>query len=82
LSKIHFACNGLGKPIALLITAGNIHDVCLAPLLINACNHPNLKLILADTGYVSKNIRTPVEAAGITYCFPDRKNAKIKNILT
>ena len=55
--------------------------MCLAPLLINACNHPNLRQILADAGYVSKDIRTPVEAAGIIYCVPDRKNAKVKNII-
>ncbi|MFT0890840.1 IS5 family transposase [Pseudochelatococcus sp. G4_1912] len=78
---MHLACNGRGKPVAWLITGGNIHDVCLAPLLINACNHPNLRQILADTGYVSKDIRACVEAANITYCVPDRKNAKVKNTI-
>lgn len=53
-----------------------MHDVCVAALLLNACSHPNLRHILADRGYICQDIREQVEAAGITYCVPDRKNAK------
>ena len=57
--------------------------MCLAPLILNQCAraNPNLTTILADTGYVSKDIRAQVEAAGITYCVPDRKNAKVKKTI-
>jgi transposase len=70
-TKIHVACDGLGKPTEITLTPGQTHDVTQGPELI--ANNEADKVI-ADKGYDSDEFVAKIEAAGATAVIPPRKN--------
>ena len=75
-SKLHAVCDGLGRPIMMLLTEGQMSDHNGAFLLLSAL--PRAKELLADKGYDSDWFRAALIAQGITPCIPPRKNRKVQ----
>ena len=75
-SKLHAVCDGLGRPIILLLTEGQMSDHNGAFLLLSAL--PQAKELLADKGYDSDWFRAALTGRGITPCIPPRKNRKVQ----
>ena len=74
-SKLHAVCNGEGKPILLLLSAGQTSDYKGAAQLLNVL--PKAKELLADRGYDADWFRKALLEKGITPCIPPRKIRKI-----
>lgn len=59
--------DGLGNPIHLHLTPGNVNDVTEAPQLIAAAKARNF---IADRGYDSQAVAAAIEAKGMTVVIP------------
>lgn len=65
--------DGLGNPIHIHITAGNVHDVVEAPTLVAAAKGKNF---IADKAYDSDAVIAAIRAKGMTPMIPSRSNRK------
>ena len=70
-TKIHVACDGLGKPAKIILTPGQDHDVTQGPALIAGSQ---AKKIIADKGYDSDAFITAIEAQNAEPVIPPRSN--------
>lgn len=75
-SKLHAVCDGLGRPIILLLTEGQMSDHKGAALLFPIL--PRAKVLLGDKGYDSDWFRAAIDNQGIAACIPPRKNRKVQ----
>ena len=75
-SELHAVCDGLGRPIILLLTEGQMSDYKGAALMIDA--FPKAKALLADRGYDADWFRAALEQQGITPCIPPKANRKVR----
>lgn len=84
-SKVHLACDGRGRPLAMLLTSGNTDDTqLLAPLLAQirvprqGPGRPRTRptRLLADKGYSSKANRRMLSGRGIAVTIPEREDQK------
>ena len=67
--------DGLGNPIVLHITQGNVHDSKEAVPLLSEVSL-NGSTILGDKAFGAKEIRAYIEAQGGTFCIPPQSNVK------
>ncbi|WJY19860.1 IS5 family transposase [Alteriqipengyuania flavescens] len=74
--KLHAVCDGLGRPIILLLTEGQMSDHKGAALLLPIL--PHARMLLGDKGYDSDWFRAALDNQGIAACIPPRKNRKIQ----
>lgn len=69
-SKLHAVCDGIGRPIILLLTEGQMSDhkgaSLIYPVLADAA------MLIADKGYDSDGFREALTERGITPCIPPR----------
>jgi len=65
--------DGLGNPTHLHLTAGNVHDVVEAPVLIEAARGKNF---IADKAYDANNVIAAAEAKGMNAVIPPKSNRK------
>jgi len=77
-SKLHALCDGGGRPVALLLTAGQVSDYTGAKHLLKHLPK-KAKEFLADKGYDANWLRKALIKRGITPCIPPKRNSK-KNI--
>ena len=75
-SKLHAVCDGQGRPIAIMLTEGQMSDHNGAALLFDAL--PRAKELLGDKGDDSDWFRAALTSRGITPCIPPRSNRKIQ----
>lgn len=74
-TKIHIACNGVGKPVTFLLTPGQDHDVTQGPVLIDcATKNGATKKVIADKGYDSDAFIDAIKARGAEPVIPPRSN--------
>ncbi len=73
-SKLHAVCDGDGKPVVLLLTAGQVSDYCGADTVLEAL--PEADVLIADKGYDSNRLRKALAKQGIKSCIPGRANRK------
>ena len=73
-TKLHAVSDGLGRPIRLLMTAGQRSDYTGARAFLS--DLPAAKHMLADRGYDADWFRNGLEEKGISPCIPSRKNRK------
>lgn len=73
-TKLHALCNGEGKPLALVLTEGQVSDYKGAKLLLDSL--PHARELLADRGYDADWFRAALLRRGITPCIPPKKNRK------
>ena len=80
-SKIHLACDGLGRPLALVVTGGNTNDCTQFTAVMKAIRVPRLGAgrprvrpghVIGDKGYSSKAIRTWLRRRNIPHTIPER----------
>ncbi|MFF5809844.1 IS5 family transposase [Streptomyces sp. NPDC012746] len=80
-SKIHLACDGRGRPLAFVVTAGNTNDCTRFTTVMEAIRVPRIgpgrprvrpDHVLGDKGYSSKAIRTWLRRRGIPHTIPER----------
>jgi transposase len=70
--------DGLGNPIHVHLTAGNVHDVGEAPKLIERAQGQNF---IADKGYDANKVIEAVEARGMTAVIPAKSNRKTPRVI-
>ncbi|MDP6259705.1 MAG: IS5 family transposase [Rhodospirillales bacterium] len=75
-SKLHAVCDGMGRPVILLLSEGQMSDYKGARLIVDAL--PSAKHLLADRGYDADWFRDALKDKGIKPCIPPKKNRKIQ----
>jgi transposase len=70
-TKIHLACDGLGKPVQIILTPGQDHDVTQGLQLIAGSE---AKKVLADKGYDSDALIEQIRGQGAEAVIPPRSN--------
>ncbi|WP_394816038.1 IS5 family transposase [Streptomyces gibsoniae] len=82
-TKIHLACDGKGRPLAVLLTAGQRHDsVCARPLLERirvprtGRGRPRCRPdhVIADKAYSSRGLRAYLRRRNITHTIPEKQD--------
>ena len=68
----HRVCDGLGRPVAMLLSEGQMSDYKGAALLLPAL--PDAKELLADKGYDADWFRDALAKRKIKACIPPRSN--------
>lgn len=80
-SKVHLACDALGRPLAFTLTGGNTNDCTQFTTVMEASRVPRIgpgrprvrpAHVLGDKGYSSKDIRTWLRQRGIKAAIPER----------
>lgn len=74
-TKIHALVDALGNPVKIILTAGQVHDVKVAPELIADVK---AGIIMADGGYDSLKFRDQIRRQGLKACIKPRLNRKIR----
>ncbi len=72
-TKIHTLVDGLGNPLAFLLSPGNEHDSTHAVPLLSQINIEGSN-ILGDKAYGAKVIRNYVESQNATYTIPPKSD--------
>src|SRR5438128_2211721 len=70
-TKIHVACDRLGKPVKIILTLGQDHDVTQGPALIA---DSKAKKVIADKGCDSDAFIADIESHGAESVIPPRSN--------
>lgn len=74
-TKIHAVVDGLGNPLYVQLSGGQVNDIVIAPDLISNINIEN-SILMADKAYSSIDFRIKIEESGATYCIPCKENTK------
>jgi putative transposase len=73
-SKLHVVCDGVGKPLVMMLTEGQMSDHKGARLMFDVL--PAAKTLIADKGYDSDAFREALMDRGTQPCIPPRRNRK------
>lgn len=76
-TKIHLAVDAFGLPIEFELTGGQVHDVKVAPTIVEAL--PELENFIADKGYDSDPLRDKIKLKGAQSNIPRKENSKTGN---
>ena len=80
-TKLHLVCDGRGRPLSMMITAGNINDTTMMTAVLEDIRVPRAgkgrprtrpDRVLADKGYPSKANRAWLRSRGIAVTIPER----------
>ncbi len=71
-SKLHALCDGIGRPLVLCLSEGQLSDHIGAKLIYPVM--PNAKVLIGDKGYDSDEFRDALNARKINACIPPRSN--------
>ncbi|WP_208029935.1 transposase [Streptomyces cyanogenus] len=84
-SKIHLACEGKGRPLAILVTPGQRHDsICARPLLERirvpriGLGRPRCKpdQVVADKAYSSRGFRAYLRKRGLGHVISEKTDQR------
>jgi transposase len=84
-SKIHLACDGHGRPLAVILTPGQRHDSTQLEPLLDAIRVPRSGRgrprtrpgrLLADKGYSNPHCRAARRRRGIPHTIPERRDQR------
>ena len=67
--------DGLGNPIVLMLTGGEVHDSVMMQPALNELTIEG-STVLADKAYGSKSNREYISENGADYCIPPKSNTK------
>jgi len=73
-TKVHMACDSLGRPVRLLIAAGQSHDILAVPALLEG-QAP--KAVLADRAYDANSLRRYLDRIGAQAVIPSTRSRKV-----
>ena len=74
-TKIHALVDGLGNPLAFLLSSGNHHDSVYAVPLLRQIDLAGSN-ILGDKAYGAKVIRDYIDSQSATYTIPPQNNVR------
>ena len=74
--KLHAVCDGLGRPLVMLLSEGQMNDFKGAALLLPAV--PKARELLGDKGYDADWFRAALADRGIQPCIPSKSNRKVQ----
>ncbi len=72
-TKIHMACDSLGRPVRFLLAAGQSHDILAAPALIQGMEP---QAVMADRAYDSSAFRQAIADLGAEAVIPSTRSRK------
>lgn len=72
-TKLHAIVDGLGNPLHVDLTAGNVHDAAYAMTVLEAVEIRG-SIVMADKAYGSRKLREYIVNRGATYCIPPKSN--------
>ena len=75
-SKLHAVCDGLGRPLVMLLSEGQMSDFNGAALKLPAVPKP--RELLGDKGYDADWFRAALAARGSPPCLPSKSNRKVQ----
>jgi transposase len=75
-TKIHARVDAKGRPVYLLISPGEVHDITCAEALLDGLEQR--AVVIADKGYDADRVRTHIRAQGAIPNIPNRSNRKKK----
>ena len=75
-TKIHARVDAKGRPVRLLISPGNDHDVTCAAALLEGLDRR--AVVIADKGYDADSVRSCIRDQGAIPNIPNRSNRKKK----
>lgn len=81
-TKIHLVVDACGNPIDFIITGGQVHDVKIAPQLIEQNKQvlsKHTEVLSADKGYDCDDLREQIKQTNTTPNIPKRSNSKSKD---
>lgn len=78
-SKIHLLVDACGNPVDFIITGGQVHDVKVAPKLIEQNNLTQTELLSADKGYDCDKLRQQIKETNTIPNIPKKANSKTKD---
>jgi transposase len=79
-TKIHLRANGLGLPVAVVLTGGEVSDVKgYGPVMAEPGPQP--KVLLGDKGYDADAILADLEDRGIAAVIPPRRNRRVQPVI-
>lgn len=83
MTKTHLDCDGKGRPLSMVVTAGNINDTTMLSAVLDAIVVPRNgrpgrprrrpERVLADKGYSSRANRNLLRSRGIAHTIPEPK---------
>ena len=73
-TKLHAICDSEGRPLNLLVTAGQVSDYIGARAFLSSL--PDVEWLLGDRGYDADWFREALKDKGIRACIPGRKQRK------
>ena len=73
-TTLHAICDSKGRPLNLIVTAGQVSDYIGARALLSCL--PNVDWLLGDRGHDADWFREALEDKGIRACIPGRKQRK------
>ena len=82
-TKVHHACDGRGRPLAVLVGPGQAHDGPMLPFVLGAIIVPRLgpgrartrpDAVLGDKAYSSRATRRLLHSRGITAVIPEPRD--------
>ena len=75
-TKIHARVDAKGRPIALLISPGQVHDISCTEALLDGLE--NCAIVIADKGHDADAVRNRIRAQGAIPHIPNRSHRKKK----
>ena len=75
-SKLHAVCDGLGRPLVMLLREGQMSEFKGAGLMLPAI--PKARELLGDKGYDAVWYRAAHADRGIQPCIPSKTNRKVQ----
>ncbi|MFE0726410.1 IS5 family transposase [Streptomyces rochei] len=84
-TKVHLACDGKGRPLALLVTPGQRHDSVCARILLERIRVPRSGFgrprcrpdqVIADKAYSSRGFRAYLRRRSIAHTIPEKADQR------
>lgn len=84
-SKVHLVADGRGRPLSMIVTAGNVNDTTMMPAVLDRIRVPRPcrgrprtrpTRVIADKGYPSRANRVYLQRRGIKVTIPDRADQR------
>jgi transposase len=72
-TNIHLATNAEGRPVRVMLTGGQTHEITPAPALVRGWEPSH---VIADKGYDSQAFIDSLQASGAIAVIPPRSNRK------
>jgi len=87
-TKLHLACDGRGRPLAVVLTAGQRHDSTQLEAVLDAIRVPRPggrgrprkrpDRLIGDKGYSYERCRTALRRRGVPHVIPERDDQRAR----